>query len=235
MDLVIPLSNKSSWQDNELRYALRSVEQYLMGIDNVWTIGNTPEWLTNTIHIPLNDITRNNPDANIIAKVEHVCKQPALSENFIRMSDDQIVLRPVHASEIPMYHVGKGTGSGRWYKRLQNTLQALERAGVSNPRNYDAHYPAVYNKKAFLEAIASYKYWEEPGYTINSLYFNQVAEDRIKLPKGYRVHLRKSLEGTVIKKICNDAQFLCYNDDGLNPDLKKIIAGYLSTPSTYEK
>jgi len=233
MDLLIPLSNKSTWSDNELRYALRSVESNLQGIDTVWTIGHKPEWLINTTHILLGEATKTNSDANIIAKVEYLCKQPGLSDNFIRMSDDQLVLKFLKASEIPIYHVGKGkSGSTTWYKRLQNTLKALDHL---DPRNYDSHYPMIYNKKDFIKSIKGFKYWTNPGYTINSLYFNQVLVERKRLPIGYRTHIRKPLSIKEIEAISQDSYFLCYNDSGLNESMKMLIECIFPNPSGFEK
>ena len=52
MDIVIPLGTGSRWQNNELRFALRSIEKYLTGYDKIFIIGECPSYLQNIIHIP---------------------------------------------------------------------------------------------------------------------------------------------------------------------------------------
>ena len=47
IDVVIPLGTGSRWQDNELRYCLRSIEKNLSGVNEVVIVGEKPKWLTN--------------------------------------------------------------------------------------------------------------------------------------------------------------------------------------------
>jgi hypothetical protein len=57
MDLVYVLGSGSRWGDNELRYSLRSVEKHLKGYNNVYLVGDKPDWVRNVTHIPKQDIT----------------------------------------------------------------------------------------------------------------------------------------------------------------------------------
>ncbi len=50
MDIVIALGTGSRWMDNELRYALRSIEKHLKGhTGRILLIGQRPKWV-NKVH-----------------------------------------------------------------------------------------------------------------------------------------------------------------------------------------
>lgn len=51
-DLIYITGGRSAWQDNELRYSLRSMQKYLTNMGNVFVVGTSPDFLhTNRIII----------------------------------------------------------------------------------------------------------------------------------------------------------------------------------------
>ena len=131
-DAVYPLGSGSKWNNNELRYSLRSLEKNLVDLRNVYIVGYRPEWLTGAIHIPCDDPLPHNKDGNIIRKILRACQTPGLSEDFLQVSDDQILLRPLSFAELYPYYVVDLAGvdeswfsRGAWGKRMERTYQWL--------------------------------------------------------------------------------------------------------------
>jgi hypothetical protein len=61
IDVVYPLGTGSVWQDNELRYSLRSLEKNFPDLGRVYVVGHKPDWLGNVEHIPFGDSQSPNP------------------------------------------------------------------------------------------------------------------------------------------------------------------------------
>src|SRR4051812_35587008 len=105
MDILIPLGRGSSWQNNELRYALRSVEKHLSGYDNIFIVGEKPDWIQNITHIPFEDKPGyGNRDRNIFNKILAGIKDERLSYEFMFMSDDHFFTADFSATRFPYYY-----------------------------------------------------------------------------------------------------------------------------------
>ena len=89
VDIVIPLGNGCIWDDNnELKYALRSVQKHLKGFGDVIIVGQKPKWIKNIIHIPCDDKRGHEwRDYNIFSKIITAIEGvDTLSENFFFIS-----------------------------------------------------------------------------------------------------------------------------------------------------
>ena len=72
-DLVIPLGMGSIWQDNEIRYCIRSFVKYFSQLGKIFIVGSHPDFLKwhypRLIHVPCSNPFTANKDANIIYRV----------------------------------------------------------------------------------------------------------------------------------------------------------------------
>lgn len=236
MDVLIPLEYRNTkWNNNEIKYCIRSLEKNLLDLDKIFIIGFLPEFLKESkdlIHINFDDPYKHNKDANIIRKVLKgiIC---GISKNFVRISDDQMILKPIYSKDIkPLYKFDLNEYDfikvNRWRNRLKNTYEILKKEGKTT-FNYDSHIPVVYNKEKFESIFTKYNWFQEgEGYTINSIYFNNINCERIKL-KGEKI----GFETPEIKKIENQI-FLGYNDKGLTENLQQQIISLFPNKSKYE-
>lgn len=250
MDLVIPLGpNKLNrdWGDYmELRYLLRSIETNLLDIENIYIIGQQPKWIKNVISIPFGDPNKYNKDANIIRKIIEVCKYKDLSENFIRVSDDYLFLKPILSKDIIPYHRGdlknyNFENKNRWRWRLENTFKILQNEGKPT-YNYESHLPMVVNKKKWGEVFDKY-IWDveanehnNAGYTINTLYFNNIDCPRVLL-QNEKVAFEKPIEdfNQILRIVKNSLiLYMSYNSRGLTENLKLYIHNSFPNISKYE-
>lgn len=154
IDLVYPLGTGSVWEDNELRYSLRSVEENLNGVRNIYIIGQKPAWLVNVFHLPHPD-NSGVPSKNTYLKYRLACEQPDLSENWLLMNDDFFINKPAEAAEWPYYYKGILPTHVRKSRLLAlecpvNTVNFLQKKNLSL-LDYRVHCPMIINKQKFLD------------------------------------------------------------------------------------
>lgn len=224
-DLVYALGVGSIWQDNELKYSIRSIEKNFSELGKVFIVGTKPEFLNwnnpRLIYIECDDPFRHNKDANIINKVLKACKRKELSDDFIRASDDQIVLKKVRTEDFyPKYLMdlnGKPLPSNnRWFKRLKETCEQLKRENKKT-YHYDSHFPMLYSKESFLHIFENI-----PDYTINTYYFNNILDEHRELG-DIKITLQKPfLNMQEFQKEVKGKTFLGYNNKGLREGMLKL-------------
>jgi hypothetical protein len=240
MDVVYPISGGnhgkkklgSKWDDNELRYSLRSLEQYFPNMGRVFIVGHRPEWLTNVIHIPAEDKHRHNKDANLLDKVLLACKA-GISSTFLRLSDDQCVLREWGGMDV--WHMGDvdGRRGGNWWRRCQNTCNYLKANGRPT-FFYDCHCPAPVDRDTFIQVAEEAPYAEPPGMCINTLYFNSIDIPREQM-NGRKVAFHRPIGPKKIARLSKDKLFLGYSEAGTNKWLKRFLQKRFPEKSRLER
>lgn len=222
----------SQWDNNELRYSLRSLERYFPNMGRVFIVGHKPAWLTNVIHIPAEDTHRRNKDANLIDKVLLACRG-GVSPTFIRLSDDQCLLQPWDG--VGAYHAGPAMGGcddGKWWRRMERTCEYLE--GQGRPSLfYDTHSPQPIDREAFMEIMGAVNYQTPPGMCINSLYFNSVDIPRVGMGnRKASFHAPTTYEALVSG--IKGKTFFGYSEAGTNDALKRLLQELFPAPSRFE-
>jgi len=172
MDVVYILGKGSRWNDNEIRYSLRSLEKNFSH-DRVFIVGECPPWLQNVIFIPFPD---NHPikTSNGIDKVMKAAGDKRVSQSFVLMNDDFFFLQ--HEKYIPYYYRGTSadfiqrhqTRNGYYYDTLVRTEAFLIERGLHNLKDYEIHAPIVYEKSKLLKLQKENIYNRQ----IRSLYCN---------------------------------------------------------------
>jgi hypothetical protein len=241
IDVVYVLGTGSHWNNNEIRFSLRALEKNLKGYRNIYVIGMCPPWLKNVRHIPFKDELVQNADGNIARKVLRVCQEPDLTENFLFINDDHIIMKPIEAASIPPYHKGDLTTKPKsyfqetfWRGRLFRTMNVLKEKGLST-LHYDCHIPMVINKHLFPEAISRFDFEKNIGYTMKSMYGNVV--HGLNAPKldGEKVTLFKEFNSiSQLKRRVAGRQFVAFNDEGLNNRVKIWLFKTFPEMSSFE-
>jgi hypothetical protein len=176
---ILLMEDIHHWNNNEIRFSIRSVYQYLEGFGKIYIVGEKPDFLEGRIHIQHPDeFSPENADGNIIRKVLRACQDPSVSEKFLFMNDDHLFLKETRVAEIPPFHKGDMNsfpqhyyGMNPWRKRLYLNKLALEKYGLPT-LHYDCHTPAIFEKKKFIDAMSRFDYASGIGLTMKSLYGN---------------------------------------------------------------
>lgn len=231
MDIVIPLGSGSTWFNNELRYALRSIDRYLQDAGTVYIIGEKPEWLTNVVHIPFKEIALFvHKEKNICDKVLAACK--LIDGDFLFMNDDHFLLQPVE--RMPYYHGGtllcrlEACGDSNPYaKTVINGIKLLG----ANAWNFDIHCPVIFNSKSYAQVMSEVDWTVPYGYMMKSIYCN-----RMKVPGIYTVDLKinTALSKEDIAATIKGRSYFSIGDAGLNDAMKATLKELYPQPSRWE-
>lgn len=241
-DLVIPLGTGSIWQDNEVRYCVRSFSKYFKQLGKIYIVGAKPDFFKwhhpRLVHIQCSNPFTSNKDANIIHRVLEACKY--VSFDFIRCSDDQVLLqnliiddfRPKYLGDLSTIHWN--SAANNWKKRLKHTYEVLKKEGKTT-FHYDSHYPMIYNRDSFKEIMKKYPSDNRNGYTINTLYFNNILDEHEKIG-NIKVTLEKpimDMQGML--EISRGKKFLGYRNKGLRDGvLKQFIQNMFPEKCEFE-
>lgn len=168
IDYVCPLGHGSKWDNNELRYSLRSLQEF-GDVRNVWLIGERPEWFTGN-HVRVAD--SNVATWNIWNKLLIACNTPEISDPFLYGNDDYFFIRPFVASEYPNYH-GNLTGNNSYKEIVRHTMRRLAENDLPT-LFYDMHRPMIIHKQKFIEAYNFFEFWIKinSGVVVKSCYGN---------------------------------------------------------------
>lgn len=238
IDVVIPLAAGSRHDDAELRYCLRSLSRHFEELGQVWIVGHCPKWLHNVRHIPADDPSRVK-DANILAKIELACREPDLSERFLFVSDDQVLLRPLHWDQLGPYFwddLSRRTAwNTRWLKRLRATRDWLGSNG--HPAlHYDTHVPVPMEKRAFLDLAdrGRVSWTEGDGVCVNTWYFNQIAVPSRQMG-ARKATVEAARSAQELRGQLAGRWFLGFNDTGFTPELRVLLDGLFPEKCRFEK
>src|SRR5690606_5236989 len=119
------LGTGSSWEDNELRYSIRSVEKHHQDDAEVLVIGSKPSWYRGP-HLPYLD-THTCPYINQWEKLRIACQIPDISDPFVYMDDDFYLMQPLDRFHFRgpynlQGRVDRVRGSEHWKEACKNTL-----------------------------------------------------------------------------------------------------------------
>lgn len=173
-DIVIPLGCGSGFDNEELKFALRSTEKFVRDLGTVWILSTcAPDWLQNVRLLPVPDPHTRNKDANLFDKLLFASRMQEVSDRFVFLSDDQVFLAPFEAETARTVFNRRGpaafaAGKIKWHRRMTATFQFLQSRGIKLSCNFDAHTPVVYRKQD-LEVLTGIDYATPPGYCINTL------------------------------------------------------------------
>lgn len=149
----------SAWQNNELRYSLRSLDQSDFKADWVGIVGpEIPAFISGITHIKA-DIE---PDMikykNVQRQLLVACERAETPENLILMNDDFIIRRtpawdwtPTYTSTISPLNPKK-PGS-RWFQTVTATGDWLRGHGIQNPLCYEGHTPMPFLKSLAVPVL----------------------------------------------------------------------------------
>lgn len=229
-DICIPLNNRSTQRNLELRYCLRSIEKHLTGVGDIFIIGHMPEWVTNCIHIPFDEDPRNRfRDRNIMNKMLAACKDDRVSDDFLMVHDDHFLLADYEAGKFPYYHMGPmNEGYGQYGETKQNTKSLL--SFVEGFNNYDCHCPIVFNKQLFKRvAQADWSIWY--GYCLKTLYcvMNGIEGEYMD-----DIKIRMPLSHGGVMELLNARKWFSIGDRCFSDGMKEVLSSLYPNKSRYE-
>jgi len=233
IDVLIPLGHGSGLDNNELRYSLRSLQENLSNIGNIYLIGVKPDWITNVIHVPYQDphISSKFRNQNILQKILFTIRNYDVSDNFVFTNDDIFFLKPTDQNNLHNYtdctmqeYLERNPMLNIIYKRaFLSTIQYLREKNLPM-QHYDNHTPIIYNKFKFENIFADIQH----EIVIKSIYGNSIT------PIIFDNKVFKPLSLQQIENQNKDQPFFSVADKALNEDMKEYIKTKFKKQSKYE-
>lgn len=200
MDIAYIFRLGGLYDSAELKYSIRSVEKYLKH-DNIFLIGDKPDWIRNIIHIPIKDETTTK-GYNTGYKIFKLSENEKISENFVVFWDDIYCLKPIN--EVVNYR-GKDTLKSllNFRKKHNKHWKALNRVLEVFPDaiNYDVHHPYLFNKELLNKMFKKYPMDINKVYALHSLYCNEykiegkiVRDNKVKSVDAFTEVIKKEPE-----------------------------------------
>lgn len=234
VDIIIPLGKGSGWDDNELRYSLRSIQQFVSNVGNIYIVGLQPEWLKNVIQVDYPDIHISSKfrNQNILQKILFVIDHYEVSNNFIFTNDDIFFLKDIEPNDLHNFtdctlqeYLDRNPLLNGIYRRaVLATIQYLRENNLPM-QHYDNHTPIIYNKFKFKKIFESIK----QEIIIKSIYGNSITPF-IEDNKFY-----KPLSLQQIESQNKGKSFFSISDKALNEDMKEYINTQFNKKSKYEQ
>lgn len=228
MDVVIPLGNGSKWRNNELRYALRSIEKNLFCYNNIFIVGDLPSWCQNVIYIPQKDIP-GRKEFSIWTKIIRAVEDKRCSRDFVFTNDDIFFLKPILPAGISYYY--EGTLKDKYERTHGHYKAAIKNLiDISCETNIyaDIHTPIIYNKGEFIKRTSVL--WSKE-YVIKSLYSGYEKHD-ISPMKDCKIN-KVMTEDEILGKI-HSRLFFSIGPYGVCPAMSKVLNKLFPDKSKYE-
>jgi len=230
MDLVYILGKQSFWQNQEIKFSLRSAEKYLK-FDRVFIIGKKPEFFNDkVIEIPAND-DKGHKYFNVASKIGLMLQNKEISENFIYMNDDFFILQDYE--KIPYYYTKTleywtenwKANKGKYYKKLLEIYKVFPEG-----KFFEIHFPIIYNKKKALKIYKKYNL-SIVAVMMRSYYCNEyISEIKSEKTKDYKIYTYDHFMAY------KNAPFISTTNDSIMiSELKNFIISRFGKKSTYEK
>lgn len=224
MDIVIPYK-KDKHNGLELMYALRSIEKYLTGWDDIVIVGDRPTWITNQIWINASDHDRRKQ----FSIKEKLIKGTYEREEFIYWNDDHFLLKPLDVQEFEYWYAGDlkevvHKARGGYYSVMFDTIKELERRGATT-FHYDIHVP-IKMKNYFLSNLTY-----QTELCLKSMYCNL-----LNLTPTYMQDCKIDfpLSVNTIKQRIKDRLFFSIGETGMQPDMLEVLNELYPTKSKFE-
>ena len=175
MKALYPLGTGSTWNNNELRYSLRSL-QCISDLSGVIVVGDDPGFLSDDVTFIPNHRIFSNPAQGIFENILAACQDEMTPETFLLVNDDYFFTAEIQAATYPYYHLGQTKDrlkncSGEYYNHLFVTQEELKRRGLPT-LNFDSHYPMIVEKSKVLQLAEMYDWNRQHGFTFKSIYCN---------------------------------------------------------------
>jgi hypothetical protein len=222
MDIVYILGIGSSWENNEIRFSLRSIEKNISDLGNVFVIGERPPWLKNVFHIPAIDPYKTKWK-NGAHKISIACREEKISEDFLLMNDDFFIVQKIKASDYPFYY------DGMLSKVVKSTAHYIKNK-KSSLHKFAIHRPFPINKKKFL-ALPPMPYHEE-GFSVRDFYGNYYGEKGTPSRDPLLSPLKAKKDYDAIAEKYSD--FSIFTATARSPLFQKWIKEQFPEPSRYE-
>lgn len=232
VDVLYILGNGSPFNNEELRYSLRSLEKMGKNVGRVVIVGEDPGFLNDQAEFHYIPEAKGNKEYRIAKKILNACDFGYVQGNFLFCNDDYLFHRPFDAASYPFYHRGdlpKLRSQGHYRRSLYNTYKYLSMRRLPF-RHFDIHVPILYNAKRFQALRVHWQASSEmyEGMVVKSLYANMYGIQGQRTSDVKISHLGRQMDRIKMREVFS------YSDAGFRSGVKAYAQRMFPAPSKWE-
>lgn len=155
MDILYVVGRRlSQWNDNELRYSLRSIEKNGINVGRVFIAGYCPPFVdrSKVVFVKVRDET-SVKHYNIMHAIEEAVRETDIGDEFLYSSDDHFYIKPTDFDRYPFYWRGvmlPRVAKTEYQRTLVSTRKLLECCGL--PTFHLAWHGNTHFKRSLFES-----------------------------------------------------------------------------------
>jgi len=225
----------SGANDDEIRWAVRSIEQNYQGAVKITIIGDKPPWYQGhyIAQQRVHKHTPNRPFRDMLSKVWTMATHPEIDPVFVWVMDDCYLIKPVTFEQlaVPRAVRWQESSANSWQRRKQNTMRALTQSGRTI-HDYATHLPHVVEKDKLRQLYDEFALhqntmlWEV-------LYGNTFREPpQSPFPFFRRIQKRMTLE--TLKAATADATIFNHTERAWCPAVRELLQELFPSPASCE-
>ena len=179
VDVIIPY--KSTHDQLELRFALRSIDKNFKNLGTVYLVGDKPDWVRNVVHVY--NSNKDHKRLNVGYALRMALWQDELRENIVIWHDDMFLLKELDT--IPVWHGKSIKELSRLYNGIYPTsyyTRKIRTADIPTELpHFELHTPMPASKKLLAEQLGDHP--PQKSYLMRTAYMIKNTD-----PKDWEYH-----------------------------------------------
>lgn len=241
MDILYVVGTGSKWNNNELRYSLRSIDKNGVNVGRIFIATETlpkfinPETVT---HVCIRDLGKIK-HRNIMDKIECVMNYSDIADDFLLSSDDHFYLRETDFDRYPLYHKGEiqeRDENAEYWLSMRDTKRLLEQHGLTT-YSTNPHCNTHFNRPMFMEHSALMKEGKQLRYgaEVNCLMGNLMVAAGVEPVQYDDIKIKKFKDREDLLRQLGDTHCFSIYDSALNCGIKEYLREIFPNKSRWEK
>ena len=237
IDVLYIVGDGSLYNNEELKYSLRSLEENCWDVRDVYIAGYCPDFIDKgkVIWCDVQDVS--NPRFNHWWKVHNTFKKhKEMTKDVVLMYDDIFMTKQVSLEHYPYYYSGElyaRTEINRYHLAKQKSKVFLETIGKPI-LDFENHCPIRYNRSKFLkmEDIFSGLKDDVVRLSVRSVYANQYSKPK-EMVMQTDLKIREPVQN--IEKVIKNHDYFSISADQLKGEVLRWLQERYKHKSKWEK
>lgn len=220
---------------DELRWSIRSVEQFFQGRAKITLIGDKPSWYQGHVirkkRVPASKINRAFRD--MLSKVFYIASHAEIDGECVWMMDDVYFLKPFTLEDIktPRAEPWRRSMGNSWQKRKTASMDALAERGLSQ-HDYATHMPHWLEKPKLRTMFDDFNLHENT--MLWEVLYGNLYRESPQRTRPFFVRLRNQASQETYEQITQHATVMNHTASAWCDGMRSFLAERLPSPSTTE-
>ena len=244
MDILYCLGEGSKWNNNELRYSLRSLEKFGKNVGNIYVVGYDPGILSDKVTFIDCPNKYDRKQKNILQAVVYAVEHSDIGEEFLYSSDDHFYVRETDFDNYPYFckgeliaKVSKENRFKKYFLSLVETRILLKKYNLpyyNFSQHGNTHFTreGIKRAKQIIEESYHTRYGCEPTCIVLNTIYSYSPFEIIKR-EDLKIKSLKNKEDLITK--IGDREVFSISDVAIENGVKEYLEQLFPKKSIYEK